>query len=343
MNNIYDFFKIYNENNIITDFFPNEIINQYVPMSNPDSLDKNSYYLWCNKSKYKKFNNENDTFIQLDDNIIYIIVANVFNHYHHNFTEIVMILQIYLNYFENININNYSFKIISSKCRFIGNQMSEILKLFDFENKIIWIEDDKFYKGNFLYIKHVDGISNVPHGLGYVKPCLPRNKSTIFVELIRKANEKYNGTPFYKKIWISRRDLVGNWNKRILTNINDIAEYIINLDFQEIFFNDSFDFLYQIYLVNNAELIFGEFGTGLINMLFCKEETTIITFFCPSNYMMCTFYEEMGSIINLKYYLYKNCIDDIESNLHTGSDWNEPYKIENIEDFKKWIFNILHP
>jgi hypothetical protein len=341
MSDLNDYLRNYNGKNpdIITGLFQNEIIKNFVPMSNPNWLHENTYYLWCNISNTS--NNETDNFTQLDSKTIYVVVSNYYNHFHHNFTETLVMLQLYLNDFEKTNINNeYSFKIISSRCRFAGLEMTEILKLFDLETKITWVEKDNFYKGNFLYIKHVGGIAKIPHGLGYAKPCLPRNKSTILIELIKKANEKYNGYPFYKKLWISRRNLlVGNWNKRIVTNINDVSEYIINLGFHEIYFTNINDFLYQIYLVNNSEIIFAEFGTGLINMLFCNEGTTIITNLCPSNYQVCTFYEEMGNILNLKYYLYKNCITDTDT--CSGSEWNEPYKIENIEEFKDFLCYII--
>merc|ERR1711865_454703 len=121
---------------------------------------------------------------------------------------------------------------------------------------MLFIDSDKYYEGDFLYLKHYGGQANIHH-IGNILPCFPQKNAPIIKELIKKANNKYKNEPFFDKLWISRRNIsFSSWNKRYITNIDTIA---------------------KIYLVNKANIIFGQSGTGLVNILFSNKNSKLLT------------------------------------------------------------------
>jgi len=333
-----NYIKILTTPNIKTKLFMNEIIYNWVPLSNPSIIKTYTYYLDSNE--YKNWNIEaTDLLTDLDANIIYIVAMNKFNHYHHLIAEIVMILQLYLNYFADSTLDGKNFKLISSKERFTEPIMLEIFKLFDFKDKIQFIDNDKFYRGNILYIKHFGGKANM-HYIGHTLPCLPRSKSSIFKQLIKKANEENDNKPFFKKLWISRRNDKNGWNDRIVTNMDTLSNILLTNDFKEMFFG-TIDILYQIYLTNKASIIFGEPGTGLMNMVFANEHSKLLTLQCPCHNWANILYEEVCTNSNAEYYEYSDCEDDINHKDYNKDAFNRPYKINNIINFQGWLEGII--
>lgn len=329
-----DFMK--NKPNIISTLCLNEIIYNCVPLSNPSIMKTNTYYLHDNT--YKDF--DSDVKIKLDPNIIYIMAVNKFNHYHHNITEVVVILHIYLNYFKNITLNNKSFALIVNK-HTSSPLMTEIFKLSDFQNQIYFIDENKFYDGNFLYIKHMGGKAN-NHFIGHILPCFPREKSPIFQQLIKKANDKYRNKPVFDKLYLTRQSMYNSsWNKRILTNISLVNNIIKDNNFHKFEGGNHHDILYQIYMINNANIIFGEQGTNLINMVFARTNAKLLTINSPIHKWFYLFFKQICDNSNVEYYAYMDTEDAIEHKDNHGQ-FNRPYRLNNINIFKDWLNKIIH-
>lgn len=312
-------------------FFENEIITDLMPQNSASKV------VHCNFNITQQV--PNSEIVTLDDNIIYLVIHNTYSkHFWHDNLEIVLHAQIYLNYFKNTQfMNKYKFKIIA-KPKVIFNKNNNIV--YDFiNNDIVFIDDDKSYKGNFLFIK-----------AGVVE--FPNNKInlSIYDDLIIKANEKYLGRmSYHDKLWISRRnlDIKTYWHKRFITNINDIAETILNHGFHEVFFPCN-DILYQVYLVNNASTIFSEVGTSMINIFYMKKGSVFITDadpFTVCNNFSITNIALLKDIKKISYDKDKTC-SDIECmqlyNLSLPKDFNFPYKFIDTNDFKLWFNSILN-
>lgn len=329
-----------NKPNIITALCFNEIIYNCVPLSNPSIMKTNTYYLHDNTYKEFDSDSDSDVKIKLDPNIIYIMAVNKFNHYHHNMTEVVVILHIYLNYFKNITLNNKKFALIV--CKHTNSYfMSEIFKLFDFQNQIYFIDDNKFYDGNFLYLKHMGGQADV-HFIGHILPCFPRQQSPIFQQLIKKANDKYRNEPVFDKLYLTRKHVYNaTWNRRIITNITLVNNILKDNNFHEFEGGTVNDFLYQIYIVNNANIIFGEQGTGLVNMVFAHKNAKLITINCPFRQWFNPLYKEFCDNSDVEYCVYMDCEDAKEHKDNYGQ-FNRPYKVNNINNFKKWLLENIH-
>ena len=333
INNLNDY--INNIPNITATLTLNDTIYNWVPLSNPTIIKTDTYYLDSNK--YKEFNTKTDKKIKLDPNVIYIIVVNGFTQYQHSMTETVMILQMYLNYFKNITINNKKISLISERRVWKSRIMTTILQLFNFENEILFIDNNKYYEGNFLYLKHYSGQEH-RHPLGDILPCFPQKNAPVINELIKNANNKYKNEPYFRKLWISRRNMYNlEWNRRIITNTVSLSEIILENGFKEYFGENNIDPLYTIYLINKSSIIFGEPGTNLINLLFANEHTKLLTVKCPSHIWMSVFFNEICASSNTKYLEYKDCEDDIEHKDYIKGSFNRPYKINNINRFKEWF------
>ena len=98
------------------------------------------------------------------------------------------------------------------------------------------------------------------------------------------------------------------------------------------------DFLYQVYLMNNAEIIFTEAGKAFINIFFMKKGAKYLTLFPPS--IPCYNYTPINVAacngINIKIYM--------ETELDKTNKWanhvnktNLPYKIKNVDHFINWL------
>ena len=294
-------------------------------------MKTNTYYL--HDTEYKEFNSDSDVKIKLDPNIIYIMAVNNYNHYHHNMSEVVVILHTYLNYFKKITLNNKSFALIVKK-QTSSPIMTEIFKLSDLENQIYFIDDNKFYDGNFLYLKHMGGKSNT-HFIGHILPCFPREQSPIFQQLIKKANEKYRNETFFDKLYLTRNN-TQTWNKRIIANMTLVNNILKDNNFHDFEGGTVPDFLYQIYIINNANIIFGEQGTGLVNMVFAQKNAKLLTINCPYRPWFNPLYKEFCDNSNVEYCVYMDC-EDAKEHKDNHGQFIRPYKVNNINNFKEWF------
>lgn len=280
-----------------------------------------------------------ENLITLSEENYYLIVHSIYGfHFHHELNENFFNLQFYLNEFKNKKFKNKNIKLIINK-----NNPSELMKLI-YENIIdtnefFFVDETKFYQGNFIFLRNK--ISENPQKFNL--PIYKKFNLTIFDKFKIMANNKYKGYETFDKIWISRRDLKIEtyWHKRfntsILNNIN-ISNTIINNGFKELHFPTS-DLLYQIYIVNNAKIIFAEIGTSMSNLYFCNENVKWIsdTDGCHTTDIEC-----ISNLNNLNLNIFYHMIYDTESKYYNLSDsFNQPYKFPNDEDFVKWFNSLI--
>jgi hypothetical protein len=249
--------------------FENIIINNSLIPLNEDEvylysfLDRNKNKIIDNIDNYLK--NDVQNIKKLDNNNYYFVVGNIWNsNFHHCLNETVLLMDIYMKYlneFPNIKIllknNKYS------------NFYQTFIDMLP-KTKIVYIHEEKLIKGNFIYI--------LPYGIydKNVKDTFSINNRPMILEIIDKANKKYNCNKI-NKIYISRRNLCKkSWHNRYLTNIDQISKNIIQQGYKEIFTDEIEDFLYQVYLINNTDEIILELGAGCDNIIFMKEKSKMI-------------------------------------------------------------------
>jgi hypothetical protein len=289
----------------------------------------------------------NEYIYEFDKNTIYFVCVNTFSpDLGHNMAELFILYQIYENYFKNLVIPGKTIKILSKSDYFHRAGYLPSYEKYTKLNKDDWLiapENGKaFYRGNFIYIKVVNFFPNFALPMTVKRDFFSLNK-----ELITKANEKYNGEPFFKRLFISRGENWDTyWHKRFCTNINDkkIKEKLDKYGFNKIILptkkegNPADDFLYQIYLMNNTEIIFSVPGKAWINMFFMKKNTKFITLFPPS--IPC-YSQTMMTVANcneINIHVYEETELDKENkwaNHHNKS--NLPYKIKDIDHFTNWF------
>lgn len=337
-------------------YFHDTIINNFIPVHlNNDYNEKKLLRLinWYDK-KIKNFDEDKykNELIILPKNKIYLILANTWSpDLGHNMAELMILLQIYHSYFKELKIDNYEFNFIT-KQNYIDREDG---KFELYLNKLLYKEnqeylllncektENNFYKGNFIYIYVNNTLENY-----YLNLNINKNFYSINNLLISIANEKYKNEKTHDYLWIIREeDIKTYWHKRFLTNIHD--ENIINLlenknKFKKIIFpiKENDDFLYQIYLVNNAKIIFSEAGKWFINIYFMKKNTHIISIQAPSIPSYDNTLINVSKTNEINYNIYKETELDISSEFSNHENRrNLPYKISNIDHFTNWLNNIL--
>lgn len=95
-------------------------------------------------------------------------------------------------------------------------------------------------------------------------------------KLLKAASEKIIDTShFSKRVFISRKD---GYNARRILNEDDIFKILEPYGFQRYILGD-LSIVEQIQLCHNAEIIIGEHGAGLANVLFCNPSCKVIELF----------------------------------------------------------------
>jgi len=286
-------------------------------------------------------NHQYHDFIDLQ-NETYIVINNKWvAHIYHFTIECIPTIEFYLNYFNNC-------KILCSPDCFNNEIFKIIIDIFNLKDKLLVIEWNKIYRGNFKYLfimpRHSENIkrysifklnNNLPNNLN--NNCLWQNKDEqiIINKLIEESNKKYKDKiETYDRIWISRRNLsITNYHhNRFCTNFEDVTHIFLDNNFKELHFGvPEIDFLQQIYLVNNAKIIFAETGSAFININFMKGNSLFIT-----NNDICT---PICDEVIQAFCEFKNVNLKIISNSILCSERlheihsNQPYKIDNPTDF----------
>lgn len=284
-----------------------------------------------------------DSFVELDNHIIYVIIDNLYHtHFWHYNVEVVLHLQFYLNYLKK--------KHFFRKCQFKIISRPGVLELFQKEifelinnDELLICEPSKCYKGNFFSFNIRENIWTISNNINAIEEnfCF-----SIYDKLIDESNKKYTGSPKVDKLWISRRnfDIKTYWHKRFITNLNDVAPCILENGFIETHFPIE-DIYRQIYLANNCNLTFGEIGTSMINILFMKKGSLFITETDPPVPDQGYYFKFLGKLKGVNVIIYDKINLDYEAmktyNLSRETSFNLPHKFEDPEDFKIWFDKIL--
>ena len=263
---------------------------------------------------YNFFINPYFTFsLKLKNEDYYLVVYNDWNgNFHHCINETVLLLELYmlfLNKYENIKIliKNNKKKNYPNFFKYYIDELPE--------SKIFYTNNLKLIKGNFVYINPLNA-----ENIKFTEIYSIQNR-LLTLELINKANKKYNTYTKHNKIYISRRNLINkSWHNRYLTNIQEVSEFIIKQGYKEIFTNEIDDFLYQIYLINNCENIIAELGAGCDNIVFMNKNSHL-TIFGINN--------EASENWIKRFYLYNNNVK-ITKKLYGEIDKKSKFYSDNI-------------
>ena len=144
------------------------------------------------------------------------------------------------------------------------------------------------------------------------------SKSDI-VNNIKATNKK----EFSKKIYLSRR--ITDTNSRVLTNIEEVSKVIVEKGYQEVFM-ENLSINDKIYLFNNCSDIITELGAGMINFIFCNNNTNLIVLMQESNK---EFYTNFFKPIILQKNMNVKIIygETIHNKNHKGHRVNTPWKL----------------
>lgn len=153
------------------------------------------------------------------------------------------------------------------------------------------------------------------------------------IDYIRKKLTSHLPTtnvPYSKKVFISRADAPA----RKMTNEDEVFNLFEPFGFKR--YNlGKMSALEQFTLFHNADIIVGAHGAGLVNMICCKQGTTLIEIF-QSRSDACFYY--LSQVCNLKYhYIQTMEFKEIEEN---GQNIEVPLTI--IEQFINQNLEVLH-
>lgn len=298
---------------------------------------------YCGTNLIIKDEEKDNVYVELDNDTVYLIIDNLyFTHFWHYNLEIILHLQLYLNYFkEKVVLNKYKFKFVCKPNVFIEFK-KELFEILSHDDMLI-VEQSTCFKGKFFSISVPDItflINHIHNSISGVF-CL-----SIYDKLIEESNKRYKETEKFDKLWISRRnfDIKTYWHKRFITNLNEVAPFILENGFNEIHF--PIENIYrQIYLVNNSNVIFSEVGTSMVNIFFMKKGSTFIVDFDPTILPYNNYIKLIAELRGINLVSYDKMISDCETaqfyNLKIGGDLNVPYKFEDPDDFKLWFDKVL--
>lgn len=161
-------------------------------------------------------------------------------------------------------------------------------------------------------------------------PILEENAHLPNIELMNKLikklktnfSKKSNIKPLGKKIYVSRSDA----SRRKVLNETDLIKYLKTRDFK-IVSPGKYSVADQSKLFEEAEIIIGPHGMGLINMIFSNNLKTVIELFPSSHYPNC--YLRTAQIKGAKNYY--GLIHDSEG---LSTNWFADYKV-NIPEILK--------
>lgn len=135
---------------------------------------------------------------------------------------------------------------------------------------------------NIGFKQHV-GLYSHPYTLRYV-----RNK------LLTGAKQTHKHKEFNKKVFISRKD--APWRK--MTNEDEVFELLEQHGFVR-YELSTMSVADQILLFNQAKIVVGEHGTGLVNCIFCQPQTKIFEIF---HTLIDSSFWYISQVFNLNYY-----------------------------------------
>jgi capsular polysaccharide biosynthesis protein len=194
---------------------------------------------------------------------------------------------------------------------------------FDSVNNIYVSNDSFLFEAYNIYVGNA--VSNTLHNLysgwNYLHFRLISNSESN-TETVAKTE-----ITFPQHFYMSRRNLLDptkRTNTRILDNLEEVSDIIVNKNYKEIFTDELENLDDRIHLFQNAKSIVCELGAGMHNLLYCNEGTTIYVLFQRNNYSWLQEYFPLFENKKMKVML---LIGETTNPNHNGNWLNTPWKI----------------
>jgi hypothetical protein len=140
------------------------------------------------------------------------------------------------------------------------------------------------------------------------------------------------------KLYVSRKRA----NRRKIVNEQAVEEYLIQLGFQSVCFED-YSVFEQMYLMRHADMLVSMHGAGLTNCMFMQPQTTLVEITpivkTPEQFRLP--FWRMASLLDINYYVqFCKTVDNGEKDIYTRNmevDVSELKRIINLVENKQYI------
>ena len=227
-----------------------------------------------NRTLFQKYTDKK--IINTEKNPVFFFCFNFENYFHFIYDTLPYLLS----YFE-LKKEIKGLKLLVSKKTFLRFVYETFTLLGINEDDLVQISNDTLYCEMYYSDSFTHGTdSNLPPH----KMC-----KQIYQKLIdeSKKNIMCQNTP--KNMYISRRTWLhnnlenigtNNTSRRKLMNENELVEFLMSNNFEEIF-TENLSMSEKIIYFNSADLLVGPIGGGLVNCLFCNENCKLIVINSP--------------------------------------------------------------
>lgn len=196
---------------------------------------------------------------------------------------------------------------------------------FDSVNNIYVSNDSFLFEAYNIYVGNA--VSNTLHNLYSGWQCL-HSRLISNSESNTEANTEIT---FPQHFYMSRRNLLDptkRTNTRVLDNLDQVSDIIVNKNYQEIFTDELKNLDDRINLFQNSRSIVCELGAGMHNLLYCNEGITIYVLFQRNNYSWLQEYFPLFENKKMKVML---LVGETTNLNHNGNWLNTPWKIPIYE------------
>jgi hypothetical protein len=215
-------------------------------------VDKQDLFLNDAVVQFKEALNDPDKLIELDDDEIYLLIHHPWaSNYWHWMTEVI--LRVWM-----VRDKTHNMILILPDSMKNTSFVTQSLKGFQFKN-IFYIPD-----GKHLLVRNLC----VPEVKHYADSYYPEDLHKIRSYYLDRMQQKIIGGD---KLYISRKKSA----KRKVMNEDELESTLRKYGFDCIC-NEDFDFDEQVSLFSNAQYVVSIHGAGLTNMLFMKEESSVL-------------------------------------------------------------------
>ena len=339
----------YCHDSIINNFLPcqgENLQNEYTTESVEQRMTKienKTYFVnWFDKNIYH-YDSKKHTLKHLPPKHIYLALINTCSpHIAHDLLELFILLQIYVSYFKSINFEDTIFKCVTLKQYYKDNTPFKMyIDKFDLKDNMIYLDEEKFYKGNFVYIMVSYGCENFALPKAFT---MKRSFFEMHKRIIEEANLKYKGYSTYPYLFVNRQinsNANTHWHRRELTNLITPQLKVLLFEknsFKEIDFpvKENTDFLYQVYLANNCHVMFGEAGTHIINTWFMKPGSHFITTKFVSYPRYSLLMSQTCSVNQINFHMYD---DKLETDNQIINKYIDQFQVKNSSQRVFWTHN----
>lgn len=209
--------------------------------------------------------------------------------------------------------NNNSIKLLLPESFYDSPFVKMSLDIYNIETKIL--KKDVTYKvSNLIVPNHLANSGNF-------NPKITNLIRKRYLDYLSSLSPNVKSS---KKIWITRQ----NARFRKITNFDEIKDILIQNNF-DIHDFDKTEYLDQLKIVSNAEVIGGIHGAGLSNMLLMTSGKKVIEVRAQNdNHDNCYF--SLASALDLSYYYFLASVDNIDGNYHSSDYHLDKNKFMNF-------------